>query len=89
MHPGANGYRRYTAASMPVNDSRKVCFSFSAQSETKQKLNICVLYSDLLDHEYTQELSIYLDCLDNEIRTETIIMTAPKYRNNTDRDKHE
>lgn len=79
MPPAAKGYRKYTAVSMPVNDSRIVRFFFLSERGTEKKLEITIFYSDLLDHQYSQTLSIYLNCHGDTIRVETMTTTAPHY----------
>lgn len=86
MDPGASGYRRYHIPSFPVNDCRTLKFSFTSKHGTNQELNLYISYTDLLDNEYDQILSIFLDCSSNEIKLTTFHITAPQYRKRNEKE---
>lgn len=82
MRPIKDDYQRYQIISFPVNDSRTLRFSFLCKRGKTQELSLYVFYTDLLDNEYEQTLSIFLDCSNDEIKLNTFHITAPKHRKN-------
>lgn len=80
-------YRRYRIISFSINDNRTVRFVFACKSGNKQKLELQIIYKDLLDNKYIQTLSIFLDASKDSIKMETFYITAPQYvpeKNNVD-----
>ena len=85
MRPIKGDYQRYRIISFPGNDSRTLRFSLSGKRGATQEISLYVFYTDLLDNEYEQTLSIFLDCSSNEIKLTTFHITAPKYQKNNEK----
>lgn len=74
---------KYIILSLPINDSRTVKLSLkdiiTDDISHRQEVILCISYTDLLDHEYVQILTIYLISSCEDISLETFYITSPKY----------
>jgi len=77
---GCSGaFPEYSVVSMPVGDSRTICIAPSAPMNTNQEMQVNILYSDLLNHAYSQTFTAHLYFSNTGCRINTSTMTAPYY----------
>ena len=76
-------YTKYRILSLPINDSRTVKLSLKDivpdEISHRREVLLRISYTDLLDHEYVQLLTVYLISSCEDISMETFYITAPKY----------
>lgn len=83
-------YTKDRIISLPINDSRTVKISLRAivpdEISHRREVLLHISYTDLLDHEYVQLLTVNLISSCEGISMETFYITAPKYiSDNADR----